>query len=100
MYIQEPTDYVYFRRHEAFANRYIDAFIGKCIEDQFIPDLLLEIIGELDREVKIFDLQKENISFFFSKNKKQGERSIKPEVDRYVTELNNLISQKEINNTQ
>jgi hypothetical protein len=41
--------------------------------------------------------------FFFSllkKNKKQGEISNKPAVDRYVTELNNLISQKQTDHTQ
>jgi hypothetical protein len=41
------------RQNEAFANHYVDDFIGKCIEDQFIPDILLEIIGELNHEVNI-----------------------------------------------
>lgn len=81
---REPSnDYIYVRRNEAFADRFIEDFIGKCIEDQFIPDLLLEIIGELDRE-----------------NKQLGEKSSKTEVSRYYTEINNLISQKEVDNTQ
>lgn len=49
---QEPSDYLYIRRNEAFANRFIEDFINKTIEDQLIPDLLLEVIGEIDREVK------------------------------------------------
>jgi len=66
-----------------------------------IPDLLLEIIGELDREVTIFN-QKKNDFFLLIlfKNKQYGEKSLKPEVDRYYTELNNLITQKEIDNTK
>ncbi|CAF0980946.1 unnamed protein product [Rotaria sordida] len=79
---REPSDYIYVRRNDAFANRFIEDFIGKCIEDQFIPDILLEIVSELDRE-----------------NKNQSVKSFKPEVDRYYTELNNFISQKEIDNT-
>lgn len=49
-----------YPKNEAFANRYIDEFIGQCIEDQFIPDILLEIMGELDREVNITDRKVEN----------------------------------------
>lgn len=39
------------RKNEAFANQYIEDFIGRTIEDQLIPDILLEVIGELDQEV-------------------------------------------------
>ncbi len=71
IFIQEPsTDYVYIRRNEAFANRFIEDFIAKSIEDQLIPDLLLEIIGELDREVNIINKNKKRkFRFFFILNK-------------------------------
>jgi hypothetical protein len=46
------------------ANRFIEDFIGKCIADQLIPDILLEIIGELDREVNRFNTQKKGIFVF------------------------------------
>ena len=67
-----------------------------------MPDLLLEIIGELDREVRRFSflVSSSCISSILSKNKQQGGKSTKPEVDRYFAELNNLISQKEIDHTQ
>ncbi len=70
IFIQEPADYVYVRRNEAFANRFIEDFIGKCIEDQFIPDILLEIISELDREVTIFIFKKKSLIYFFRINNK------------------------------
>ena len=37
---------------------------------------------------------------FLLKNKQQSIKSSKPDIDRYYTQLNNLISQKEIDNTQ
>ncbi len=70
IFIQEPSaDYVYVRRNEAFANRFIEDFISKCIEDQLIPDLLLEIIGELDREVYPITIKIEFFFVFFSRIK-------------------------------
>ncbi len=65
MHVQEPSDYVYLRQNEAFANHYIDNFIGRCIEDQFIPDILLEIISELDQEVNIIRKEKQKDFFCF-----------------------------------
>jgi len=56
---------VYVRQNDAFANRYIEDFIGKCIEDQFIPDILLEIISELDQEVNMIRKKKNDIFFVF-----------------------------------
>lgn len=41
------------RKNEAFANSYIEEFIGRSIEDQFLPDILLELILELEQEVNI-----------------------------------------------
>ena len=39
------------RPNESFANNFLEEFIGRSIEDQLIPDILLEIIGELEQEV-------------------------------------------------
>lgn len=41
------------RKNDAFANVYVEEFIGRSIEDQLLPDILLEIIGELEQEVNI-----------------------------------------------
>ncbi|CAF2077202.1 unnamed protein product [Rotaria magnacalcarata] len=81
-YQREPSDYIYIRRNDAFANRFIEDFISKCIEDQFIPDILLEIISELDRE-----------------NKNKTDKSIKPSTDQYYTQINNLATKKEIDHS-
>ncbi|CAF1539837.1 unnamed protein product, partial [Didymodactylos carnosus] len=73
----EPSDYVYLRSNEAFANRYIDDFIGKCIEDEYIPDILIELIAELEKD---------------NKNIKPEEKSFKQDIDQYYAQLNNNYS--------
>lgn len=40
---------VYARHHESFANNFLEEFIGRSIEDELIPDILLEIIDELEQ---------------------------------------------------
>ncbi|CAF0990634.1 unnamed protein product [Adineta ricciae] len=77
-YQREPPDSTYLRKNEAFANRFIDDFIDKCIADQFIPDILLEVLGELDREYK----------------KDQDANNPKFEADEYITELNKRVAVK------
>ncbi|CAF1064396.1 unnamed protein product [Adineta ricciae] len=47
---QEPSN-LDFVPHEAFTNHYVEDFIGHCIEDQFVPDILHETINELGLEV-------------------------------------------------
>ena len=40
---------VYARHHESFVNNFLEEFIGRSIEDELIPDILLEIIDELEQ---------------------------------------------------
>ncbi|UJR23104.1 hypothetical protein I4U23_026126 [Adineta vaga] len=80
-YKHEPSDTTHIRKNEAFANRFIDDFIDKCIADQFVPDILLEVLGELDREHK----------------KTQDAKNPKFEADDYITELNKRVGIKSDN---
>ncbi|CAF1400132.1 unnamed protein product [Adineta steineri] len=47
--VPEPT-LLNFVPHEAATHRYVEEFIGHCIEDQFVPDILHETINELNHE--------------------------------------------------
>jgi len=51
--------------HEAFTNHYVEDFIGTCIEDQFLPDILHETINELGHEVNIISKKKKRKIFVF-----------------------------------
>ena len=58
---------MYVRGNEGFANQYVENFIGNSIENQFVPDILLEVLGELDKEVNVFHKgdNKKNFRFYF-----------------------------------
>lgn len=49
---------MFVKQNDAFANRYMDEFIGKYIQDQMIPDILTEVMDELDHEVNIINKNK------------------------------------------
>ncbi|CAF1082251.1 unnamed protein product, partial [Didymodactylos carnosus] len=69
-----PSDHIHMRSHEAVSNHYINDFIGKCIEDEYIPDLLMEIISELEKD---------------NYNRKPQAKSYKQGYDEYFAQLNN-----------
>ncbi|CAM4763104.1 unnamed protein product [Rotaria magnacalcarata] len=74
----EPYDYLFVRHNEAFANRYIDDFIGRNIEDKLIPDILLEAITELDAE------------------QKQHDKFYRSDIHRYNAELTSRMNREEL----
>ncbi|CAF2071110.1 unnamed protein product [Rotaria magnacalcarata] len=75
---REPYDYLFVRHNEAFANRYIDDFIGRNIEDKLIPDILLEAITELDAE------------------QKQHDKFYRSDIHRYNAELTSRMNREEL----
>ncbi|CAF5161089.1 unnamed protein product, partial [Rotaria magnacalcarata] len=60
------------------ANRYIDDFIGRNIEDKLIPDILLEAITELDAE------------------QKQHDKFYRSDIHRYNAELTSRMNREEL----
>ncbi|CAF3336938.1 unnamed protein product [Rotaria sp. Silwood1] len=77
LYHSEMSDYASLPRNEALANHYIDEFIGRCIEDEFIPDILLEVFSELDQE------------------KKQDDISYRSQIEQYYLDLNRRMNQEQ-----
>lgn len=39
------------RQNDALANQFVEEFIGRSIQDQLIPDILSEVVNEIDQEV-------------------------------------------------
>ncbi|CAF0802727.1 unnamed protein product [Rotaria sordida] len=80
LFHRELSDYASSPQNEAFTNHYINDFIDRSIENEFIPDMLLEVFSELDQE------------------KKQNDRSYRSDIERYYTELNRRMNQDQTNN--
>ncbi|CAF3886951.1 unnamed protein product [Rotaria sp. Silwood2] len=77
---RELYDYASLPRNEALANHYTDDFINRCIKDEFIPDILLEVFSELDQE------------------QKQNDISYRSTVEQYYSDLNRRMNQEQTNN--
>ncbi|CAF4156904.1 unnamed protein product [Rotaria socialis] len=75
---REPFDYLFVRHNEAFANHYVNDFIGRYIEDKLLPDILLEAITELDAE------------------KKQHDKFYRSDIHRYNAELTSRMNREEL----
>ncbi|CAF0934366.1 unnamed protein product [Adineta steineri] len=78
-YRRERSESVFMRKNQAFASHFIDDFISKYIADQLVPDLLLEVLSELDQENR----------------KAVDEKTVKFEASEYITELNKRIGVKD-----
>ena len=45
--IKAVDEYQYFKKNERFANEYVDDFIEKILENEVVPDLLIETLNEM-----------------------------------------------------
>jgi hypothetical protein len=59
---QATDEYDYFKTNTAFSNQYIDEFISKTLQDQIIPDLLIESIAFAKRDFKKDETTRRNFN--------------------------------------
>jgi len=50
--VLRPAQYDNLPRNDGFANQFVEDLIGRSIQDQLIPDILTEVINEIDQENK------------------------------------------------
>lgn len=48
-----PDEYQYFKMNETFANSYVEDFVNGLLENEFIPDILMEVLGEMTDKNKM-----------------------------------------------
>ncbi|CAF0894937.1 unnamed protein product [Brachionus calyciflorus] len=45
-------EYVYFKNNPNFAENYVNFFIERVLENEIIPDILIEVFNDLEKEIE------------------------------------------------
>lgn len=89
-------EYDYFKTNTSFSNQYIEEFIAKTLQDQIIPDLLIETIASVKREIKKTNSQTK----LFKDPLKDAASDLLYTVDKNISKETDLFSTKFIDDLE